>query len=614
MAASGIAERLTALPLGRDLPGEVIRVYGDLRGKLDGDLIALGGTADQVLTVEEGGVFRRFDLKTGFQLEAIPLSELEAEWTFADDGHFLASGGFDVGIWEVADGMQLETLEVPAWVTSQAFSNDGALLATGHDDNTVRVWSVPGGKLLWSLTKHEAELSAIAFSHDGLKLATAGEDRLVVIWNVENGVAERELVGHTDRVAALAWSHTGDLLASAAWDTSVRLWDTQTGELKAMLNGQGERVNCVAFMPDDSALVCGDSDGIVRIWDHGKLKPIRTFDGHRVDIRQLRVFDGGKRIVFGGLDRTLIFWNLTDDQTIPDAAAPSKAITGLETTGEDQIVAVHEGGGLSIWDFETSLKFEGPECPPVAVVATDAKGNWAAGHLDGSITYFPIGEDRGEKHWQAHDAQVHHLALQPTGKLLASAAGADGTVHLWNAETSEPVLIIPLAVEACVVEALAFHPNRELLAVGGIDWMATGERDGGVAMWNWRTRSKEIVLPGAASRLVFSKNGNLLAGVNPDGAALIWDFLSATLAEEIAVRGAAISAIAFDPSGELFVTGCDDGGVRVWSTTDWKLQSAYDLETPPKALQFTPDGQAILVGNANACCYLIDLSGLSGPA
>ena len=40
----------------------VVHVFGDLRGRIDGDLLALQFTTDgSLVAVEEGGVFRRWD-------------------------------------------------------------------------------------------------------------------------------------------------------------------------------------------------------------------------------------------------------------------------------------------------------------------------------------------------------------------------------------------------------------------------------------------------------------------------------------------------------------------------------------------------------------------------
>src|SRR5262249_50681733 len=76
------------------------------------------------------------------------------------------------------------------------------------------------------------------------------------------------------------------------------------------------------------------------------------------------------------------------------------------------------------------------------------------------------------------------LALSADSKTLASAGYTRSDVWLWDVATGQPVLLIPNALEGCSAEALAFHPRGDFVAVGGIDWMATGGSDGMVALWD----------------------------------------------------------------------------------------------------------------------------------
>ena len=97
----------------RDLPGAVSRVFGDLRGRLDGDVLALCYGGDEtVWAVEEGGVLRSWDAATGRQIDAISLSEAESCWAFSPDGRLLASGSNGITIWDVGTGDVLARLKI----------------------------------------------------------------------------------------------------------------------------------------------------------------------------------------------------------------------------------------------------------------------------------------------------------------------------------------------------------------------------------------------------------------------------------------------------------------------------------------------------------------------
>jgi WD40 repeat protein len=66
-----------------------------------------------------------------------------------------------------------------------ALSSDGSLLATGGRDNTVRLQSMPDGKLLRVLKGHPKDMESIVFSPDGKKLISGDSGGTIIIWELE---------------------------------------------------------------------------------------------------------------------------------------------------------------------------------------------------------------------------------------------------------------------------------------------------------------------------------------------------------------------------------------------------------------------------------------------
>jgi WD40 repeat protein len=74
-------------------------------------------------------------------------------------------------------------------VIAVAIGPDGRLLASGSNDNSVKLWSLPDGALLKTLTGHTDDVYAVAISPDGRLLASSGKDKTIKLWSLPDGKA-----------------------------------------------------------------------------------------------------------------------------------------------------------------------------------------------------------------------------------------------------------------------------------------------------------------------------------------------------------------------------------------------------------------------------------------
>lgn len=114
-------------------------------------------------------------------------------------------------------------------VMSMRFSRDSTKLVTASADGDVRIWSVPGWKLLETLSGHKGPVRWAEFSPDGRWVASAGEDKTVRIWSADDGKPVQTLSESTAPVDTVAFSPDGNYVA-ATTDDHVLIWKkTPTG-------------------------------------------------------------------------------------------------------------------------------------------------------------------------------------------------------------------------------------------------------------------------------------------------------------------------------------------------------------------------------------------------
>jgi len=113
-------------------------------------------------------------------------------------------------------------------VLSISFSRDSTKVVTSCEDGKLRVFSVPGWKLLETLTGHNGPVHWAEFSPDGKWLVSAGEDRTARVWSVEGGKVQQILEESKDPLLTVAFSPNGEYIAASS-EKSVLLWERKAG-------------------------------------------------------------------------------------------------------------------------------------------------------------------------------------------------------------------------------------------------------------------------------------------------------------------------------------------------------------------------------------------------
>ncbi len=585
-------------------------IFGESRLQTDSEvLLVTFGKEGWLYTLEESGVLRKWSPETGQTMAWYNLSEFETHWAFSQDGRILASASDDLAIWDTSSGQLLTTIDQPTWVTALALHPDPSFVAVGYDDGTIGYWDAPGHHPIFgkNLSFHKKTISAIAISPDGKRLAAASEDKTISIWDTATGKYIGCLSGHTDRIPALAWHPSSAFLVSAGWDTTARVWDASTLEPAVLLNSHAAQVTAIAFSRDGKYLACADSANTVHVWDFAARRTLHKLKIAEAEIRTLAFSADGKYLAANG-DRIVHLWNPQTGRTYGNVGPRPHAKTTVSLNPDGSRLATNAGGAQpGLWDTTaTQIAVPLESDGPVQALAFSPDGKWIAGALDNRIRLWDSA-GKTVADWDGPEEPITALAFSPDSQALASGSDKGTTVWIWRVADGEPTLLIPDALDGCTIEALAFHPDGVYLAVGGIDWMATGGSNGAVSLWNLNDRCEVATFPEGATALAFHPAGQILASTTLDHSICLWDIDQKQLAQELVGHDDTVTCLAFNLRGDRLVSGGADNTLRFWDARGVEI-SSEDVDSIPTAVVFSPDGKYLYAGHANTTCSRRPLS------
>jgi WD40 repeat protein len=249
------------------------------------------------------------------------------------DGRLLMSGGKDctVRLWNLPHGTLIKTLNTQEKKQSYfskdqfpsllAVSPDGKLLVSISQDNTIRLWELPGARLIKKL-KMGLKEGMRFISPDGKLLATANSDghhEAVRLWSLPDGSLVNLLKNHRGEVNRLAFSHDSRLLVSSTTENTVQLWSIPDGNLIKTLEGDLGRIECLAISPGGKLLAIGSFewgsdancfDWPVRLFDLPDGKPLEILRGNKTVLNLIAISPDERLLVTVGYEKIYLWSNL----------------------------------------------------------------------------------------------------------------------------------------------------------------------------------------------------------------------------------------------------------------------------------------------------------------
>ncbi len=331
-----------------------------------------------LVTGSADGKIRFWNISLSQEWLTFPTAPGAGRLDYDPGGVFVAAGYGPQGavkVWDTRSGAEVLSLSEGShrsWVESVAFSPDGALLATASLDGMAKIWSMPDGQLLYTLSGHVMGIYDLAFSPDEKRLATAGGDSVVMIWDVETG-QEIGTLQSGSVIMGLDFSPDGRLLAMTSTSGVIKVWDVDQGQRIKNLGNLSVVLEDIAFSPDGGRLAVAADDGKASLWDYDSGELVTTLDTRSGGaVMGVAFSPDGKRLATASRDGAVILWDAGTGQELLRLSTEIHArLADLAFSPDGKQLATSGDDAVRIYLLDIEELVQLAETAPGAVLTQD---------------------------------------------------------------------------------------------------------------------------------------------------------------------------------------------------------------------------------------------------
>lgn len=555
-------------------------------------------------------------------------------------GRAITAANEEVLCWDIKKGELISRWKesgCKAQVTKIAQSKtDRDVFAVGHDDGCIRIWDSKIATVIVSFNGHRSAITALSFDNSGVRLASGAKDTDVIIWDLVAEVGLFKLRGHKDQITGLEFLQPdvlpeadgylpGDAITTAAnfgtsdgflittgKDSLIKLWDIASQHCVethvAQTNGE---CWALCLSPDGSGCITAGNDGEIKVWSvdvTGLYDFTQQLNGYleRRFLRDRGVLhrqgkDKAVEIRFHptqdyftvhGSEKAVEVWRIRSEDEV------RKSLARKRKRRREKLVAI---AGASAYKGTVDEDNE---------VGEEAEDLSSADISDVFVPYVIVrtGGRVASTDWITGKSSKHvELLISTTNNQL----------ELYKLPTKEPAKRtksdeLPDYTRTFIVDQPGHRADIRALALSSDDRMLASASNGGLKIWNVRTRSCIRTFEcGYALCCSFLPGDKIVVVGTKSGELELFDVASAAMLDTVKAHEGAIWTLQVHPDGRSVVSGSADKSAKFWNFEVVQEEIPGTKRTSPRlklvqtrtlkvsddilSLKFSPDSRLLAV-------------------
>ena len=299
----------------------------------------------------------------------------------------------------------------------------------------------------------------------------------------------------------------------------------------------------LAWAPYGATLATCSGDGICRVWDGGSRTLKHVLRGHGKGVTCAAWSPDGCTIATGSGDCTVRLWNSSTGSLRTVLMGHRDTVSSISWSPEGDVLATGSWDtDVRIWSVRTSDVLRVLDVENAKYEKPDAN----------------MAENMGEEVHTWHDSWVWYVAWSPDGNTLAIAA-EDCTVKLYNRRTGKVRRV--LGGDFFFFFDAAWSPDGRFLAT------CSDNKKKAANIWNTRSGALSHALEGHTdiiTTLAYNPQGDLVVTGSQDGTAKLWDSRTGFCIRTFEGQLGPVTSVAWHPNGTEVYAASKDGTVCIY--------------------------------------------------